>query len=109
MNRKFFLTALSVAAAAGFSSCADKSANRIPLGNWEKEASLVAGPTKTPEHSLPKTEYPFDEAGNYMASWARSGESRFGKAHSTWASIISIDVEVDEAALAAEITKKPGH
>ena len=110
MSANRFFAILTIAAAAGLTSCADRSAGNYSLGNWEKEAKLVAGgSTKTPAHSLPKTEYPFDEEGNYIASWARSGESRFGKAHSTWASIIAVDVEIDEAALAAEIEAKPGH
>lgn len=73
-------------AAAIFSSCASNHTTNIPLGHWEKEASLVAGPTATPAHSLPPTEYPFDAQGNYIAAWAASGERRFGNpsTSSTW-------------------------
>jgi endogenous inhibitor of DNA gyrase (YacG/DUF329 family) len=96
MSQKFLFICGALAAAA-FTSCSTKSAS-IPLGNWEKEAAMVAGSTETPEHSLPKTEYPFDETGNYVAAWAASGESRFGKASSTWAAIVNPALEAMHAA-----------
>jgi len=78
IGRKF-APILGLAIALGFASCGSKRAADIPLGNWEKEAALVASTsTSTPSHSLPKTEYPFDDQGNYIASWAARGESRFG-------------------------------
>ena len=77
------------------------TSGHIPTGNWEIEAVLVASSTKTPEHTLPKTEYPFDEEGNYISEWAALGESRFGKASSTWAAIVSPALD---AMHAAEIT-----
>ena len=86
-----------------FASCS--TVGSISLGNWEKEASLVSGSTETPEHSLPQSEYPFDEMGNYMSAWAAMGEGRFGKAHSTWASFITIDAE--SAMPAALLCEKP--
>jgi hypothetical protein len=91
MSQKLFFRTLALVAAATFASCSTNG--YVSLGNWEKEALLVSGSTETPEHTLPKTEYPFDDQGNYVAAWAASGEGRFGKAHSTWASIITIDTQ----------------
>ncbi|MFT5856639.1 MAG: hypothetical protein ACI8XO_003893 [Verrucomicrobiales bacterium] len=108
MKQKTLTNALALAAtAAVFCSCSGGS-GYYALGNWENEAQLVSGSTKTPEHSLPKTEYPFDETGNYIAAWAASGEGSFGKAHKTWASIITIDMD-GEGAIAADVTLRPGH
>lgn len=76
MRQKLVFRVLAVAASAALASCASRSAS-IPLGNWEPEAALVANSTQTPQHSLPRTEYPFDAQGNYIASWAASGERRF--------------------------------
>jgi LysM repeat protein len=84
MRQNFLLCAIAIPLAAGLSSCASTARN-IPLGNWEKEAELVAGPTETPDHALPQTEYPFDAEGNYITAWAASGEHRFGTGPSTWA------------------------
>ena len=85
MREKLLFRALAFGIAASFCSCGSKSVS-IPLGNWEEEAALVASSTMTPEHSLPKTEYPFDAQGNYIASWAVLGERRFGKGTPTFAS-----------------------
>ena len=94
MRQKLTFSALAATVAFSFSSCSTNlSSNKFSLGNWEKEARLVEGSTKTPQHSLPKTEYPFDEKGNYISSWAASGEGRFGKAHRTWAAVVSPELD----------------
>ena len=35
-------------------------------------ALVVSGDLATPDHSLPKDEYPFDEKGNYREEWVQS-------------------------------------
>ena len=107
MKEKTLNYILAFVATGALCSCSGGSGS-YSHGNWEKEAQLVSGSTRTPKHSLPKTEYPFEDRGNYISSWAASGEGKFGKAHSTWASIIAIDTN-DEAMTAAEITLRPGH
>lgn len=106
MKQKLLIKSVALLATA-VALCSCSGGGSYSLGNWEREARMVAGSTKTPEHSLPRSEYPFDDRGNYIAAWAASGEGRFGKAHKTWASIIAIDT--GEAAFASDVTLRPGH
>ena len=109
MGVKFTFIALSGLIAASLSSCSSNSSSRnLSTGNWEREARMVAGSTRTPKHSLPNTEYPFDDTGNYIAAWAARGESRFGKAHSTWAAVVTpgLDGMVAVARKAVEAEEK---
>lgn len=43
----------------------------------------VRGSARRPVDSLPRTEYPFDEDGNYVESWAAEGDRRFASERSS--------------------------
>lgn len=86
MGKEVLICSFALSASVTLCGCGSSGSASIPLGNWEKEAALVASSTLTPEHSLPKIEYPFDEDGNYLADWAARGEVRFRNGSSQYAS-----------------------
>ena len=100
MRQNFILGAIAIPLAAGLSSCASTARN-IPLGNWEKEAVLVAGSAETPGHSLPQIEYPFDAEGNYVTAWVTGGEQLPGTGSAAWATATPSRSSASSAARAA--------
>ena len=101
--------ALALLLAAGFSSCFSSGVSKqIPLGNWETEAALVASSTATPEHSLPKVEYPFDPEGNYINAWAAGDVQEIDTAPTSWVATAAVapdPIPEPQAALAAALAK----
>ena len=66
----------------GLVACNATQTKKIHSGSYSwaaLDAQLPDGPVVTPPHKLPSHEYPFDNAGRYMPSWAVAGEKQHGR------------------------------
>ena len=73
LTSAFLLFALTLSSCKGPSSKSGRAPSWDPSG-----APNVAGSTATPPHNLPRNEYPFDAAGNYIQSWVKEGGRNYG-------------------------------
>ena len=67
--------------ALSFSGCTstNSSSTKLKYYNWSGlDAQLPNGTNATPSHNLPRSEYPFNNKGKYISSWAAEGNKRFG-------------------------------
>jgi len=63
------------------SGCVSTNSNstKVRYYNWSGlDAQLPNGSNATPSHNLPRYEYPFNNKGQYISSWAAEGNKRFG-------------------------------
>ena len=57
----------------------NSSSTKLKYYNWSGlDAQLPNGTNATPSHNLPRSEYPFNNKGKYISSWAAEGNKRFG-------------------------------
>ena len=66
-------------ALVGCSTSQTTKINASSFGWAGLDAQLPNGTRATPPHSLARHEYPFDKDGNYIASWALTGENLHGR------------------------------
>ena len=86
LTRRGLALVSSLGVALALSNCSGKHKGGISTGNWAREAAIVeVGSKRTPPHNLSRYEYPFHDAGNYIAAWAAAGERNRGQ-RSSWAS-----------------------
>ena len=72
---------ITIILALSFSGCTSTNSNSTKLQyyNWSGlDAQLPNGANSTPSHNLPRSEYPFNNKGQYISSWAAEGNKRFG-------------------------------
>ena len=56
------------------------SSTKVRSYSWSGlDAQLPNGSNATPSHKMSKYEYPFDNNGRYISSWAAEGERRLGR------------------------------
>jgi LysM repeat protein len=64
------------------SGCVSTGSNstKVRSYSWSGlDAQLPNGTNSTPSHKMSKYEYPFDNNGRYVSSWAAEGERRLGR------------------------------
>ncbi|HSJ03493.1 MAG TPA: LysM peptidoglycan-binding domain-containing protein [Verrucomicrobium sp.] len=76
--RAFAALLLTMLPALWLSSCS--SSPKIKGIPSKLPTISVNGIVKTPPHSMPTYEYPFDSGGRYVSEWAAEGEKRSGRA-----------------------------
>ena len=72
---------ITIFLALSFSGCTstNSSSTKLKYYNWSGlDAQLPNGTNATPSHNLPRSEYPFNNKGKYISSWAAEGNKRFG-------------------------------
>lgn len=78
--RTLALIALAVLPMLGLSSCSSTSKIKgIPA---KLPPIALSGTVRTPPHSMPTYQYPFDSGGRYVSEWAAEGERRSGRSAS---------------------------
>lgn len=78
--RALALIALAVLPMLGLSSCSSTSKIKgIPA---KLPPIALSGTVRTPPHSMPTYQYPFDSGGRYVSEWAAEGERRSGRSAS---------------------------
>jgi len=70
LNHRVLLAASALVAPFPFSQC-----QTIPASHM----AAVTGELNTPDHSLPKHEYPFDASGEYREDWVSRTPKRPGE------------------------------
>gem|GEM_PF-1653450 len=81
MTKRRFHTAptLLLLFVAGLSSCSTNNKDDTStLGLQQLPQPKLSGSSKRPVNHLPRGEYPFDEHGNYMTTWAQEGDKKYG-------------------------------
>jgi LysM repeat protein len=76
---KPLILSLIILGLAACSSTQTKKVHARSYGWASLDAQLPDASSVTPPHKLPRHEYPFDNTGQYIQSWAVAGEKRHGR------------------------------
>lgn len=78
--RTVALPALALLPMLWLSSCT--SSSKIKGIPDQLPVIALTGTVRTPPHSMPSYQYPFDSSGRYVSEWAAEGERRSGRSAS---------------------------